>query len=1033
MCQRITFLVLCICILFTGARAQQSSYFVEKLSTEEGLSSNKINDLVQDDKGFLWIATSDGLNRFDGTEVTQFYYQQHTNSLPHNYIFCVKKMPGNYLAIGTQSGLSFYNGNNGMFENFYVQRNDAFDEYNNTIVKMEIDASGNLWAASRNCLYIFDKHRKLQKTIYSSFTEADATRERLKFVEKILPLSDGRVIVGLYDGWYTWSPGADRFTKLEQTPGNKQLEFLYEFSAPQVLVRTGHYFPYSHIFKVFGRYFLCIKPNVDSLVLFDEKGRNVSSCYFPYNKYPYVSWSHQVTMLDSTRLLFLFHNYGMAMIPISWQHDSPVIQNLSSPLFELNEYGGALRDRQGNWWLATTEEGLQKISPHKQYFKTIPLVSDSSGTPTKYSVVSVMRRDNKLWAATYGDGFFSYDLVTGRQQHHRLYKKENETIENFIWSIRQVSTDTLWLGTQAGMFWYHLPSKRYDRIQFPGKPSILDSVAITTQFEDSRGLVWIGLGKGKGLCYFDKRTHRFTHFPSNTPGGYPLRYPTAMTEDKKGNLWFVNDASTLLTQWERNSNRFQTFALPSSLQRQLSNLSGIWCDNDTILWLGSMTSGLIRYHVPTGSVIIYGHDKGLGNSHVSSIYKDHLDKLWLVTDGGLSSFDTRTKTFSNYSPTDGLPVKYSTAFFYYDSADNRLYNGGHGSLFYFDPGQLDTHLPPQNIMITSLVVNGKPFMLDAVGKMRFRAYENDITISYTSVDLVNGKDTRYAYKLVGEDTGWSMANRQRQINFSRLAPGHYTFMVRAINEHGDGSMEPASISFSIRPPFTQTAWFYGLILMAMAGLFYVLYRLRLKQVMRTEQMRSDISKNLHDEVGSALTNISLGSLLAQKQLAGDNGVHRILERIYQDSQEASASMREIVWSINPKIDTIGEAFPRMLHYASELLEAKNIELHVEMSAAIEQVKLSMQERRDMYLIFKEAVNNLAKYSNATKVKIQFQLPDQILTMIIADNGKGFDTSIPYTSNGLRNMQERAKNHQWTLRIESAPGAGTTITLKVQIA
>lgn len=1032
MCRRISLLVFLVGLTCTSAPAQQANYFVEKLSTEEGLSSNKINDILQDDNGFLWIATSDGLNRFDGTEVTQFYYRQDANSLPHNYIFCLEKMADNYLAIGTQSGLSFYNGNNGMFENFYVQQNNAFDDYNNTIVKMETDASGNLWAASRNSIYIFNRQRKLISTIYSSFTEADATRERLRFVEKILPLSDGRVILGLYDGWYSWTPGAARFIKLEQSPAKKELEYLQQFSAPQVLIRTGHYFPYSHIFKVYDRFFLCVKPNEDSLILLDEKGKNISSCYFPYNKYPYVSWSHQVSVLDSTRLVFLFHNYGMAMIPVSWKQGRPVIQNISSPLFEGNEYGGALRDRQDNWWLATTEEGLQKISPHKQYFKSVPLISNNSGLSTKYSVVSIMRHDKKLWVATYGDGFFSVDLVTGRQQHHRLYKKENETIENFIWSIRQVSTDTLWVGTQAGLFWYHLPSKRYDRVHLPGKPPVLDSVAITTQFQDSRGLVWMGLGKGKGLCYFDARTRRFTHFPSNAPGGYPLRYPTAVTEDGKGNLWFVNDASTLLTQWERNSNRFQTFTLPATLHRQLSNLSGIWCDNDTVLWMGSMTSGLIRYHLPTRSVNIYGHDRGLGNSHISSIYKDKAGKLWVVTDGGLSAFDPRTETFSNYSPTDGLPVKYPTAFFYYDTVDNRLYNGGHGSLFYFNPMQLSAHTPPQNIMITSLAVNGKPFMLTERNKMRFKAFENDIAISFASVDLVNGKDTRYVYKLVGEDTGWSIAGRQRQINFSRLAPGQYTFMVRAINEHGEGNMEPASLSFSIRPPFTQTAWFYGLIVAAIAAVFYGIYRLRLKQVMRTEQMRSDISKNLHDEVGSALTNISLGSLLAQKQLAGDNGVHRILERIYQDSQEASASMREIVWSINPKIDTIGEAFPRMLHYASELLEAKNIELHVEMSSAIEQVKLSMQERRDLYLIFKEAVNNLAKYSGASKVKIQFQLPDQVLTMIIADNGTGFDTSIPYASNGLKNMQERAKRHQWKLRIASAPGNGTTITLEAPV-
>lgn len=329
-------------------------------------------------------------------------------------------------------------------------------------------------------------------------------------------------------------------------------------------------------------------------------------------------------------------------------------------------------------------------------------------------------------------------------------------------------------------------------------------------------------------------------------------------------------------------------------------------------------------------------------------------------------------------------------------------------------------------------VNGNPYMFTG-NSARFSSTQNDVTIHYTAIDLTNGPGTKYAYKLIGEDTGWIMAGNQRQINFSHLAPGNYTFMVRAANSNGIWSTQTSSLRFYIRPPFTQTAWFYALIILAMAGIFYVLYRFRLGQLMRTEQMRSEISKNLHDEVGSALTNISLGSLLAQKQLHNEGSVSRILERIYQDSQNVSESMREIVWSINPKIDTLGEALPRMLHYASELLEAKGIELQAEIAPAIENLKLTMQRRRDLYLIFKETVNNLAKHSQATQVIINFHLLDNTLIMIVSDNGKGFDMTVPLINNGLKNMQERANTHQWQLNINSKPGAGATITLKARIA
>jgi ligand-binding sensor domain-containing protein/anti-sigma regulatory factor (Ser/Thr protein kinase) len=1026
-------LYLCLCSLSIDSIAQEIPHFIEKLTTEEGLSSNKINDIAQDTNGFLWIATSDGLNRFDGTEVTQYYHQENVNSLPHNYVYCLKKLPGNNIAIGTEGGLCFYNSNTGIFRNFYYSQNNQLDEYNNSISRLEIDNNGNLWVGSRNCIYIFDTQLKLKKTIASPFTAADAARGRLKFVEKILPLSDGDVLLYLYNGWNIYSARTTEVTSLTNSSYREQLKFLNEIILPRAANKNEKYFPPANVFKIFDRYFLFIKPGVDSLFLFDEQGRKSGDCFFPYNKYPYILWSQQVSTLDSATLLLSFHNYGLAVIPLSWENNQLFIHQPSSLLFETYEYGTTLRDQQGNWWLATVEEGLQKASPYKQHFKSTTLVNNYSGKPVKYDIASVNRYNNALWIGTYGEGVFEFNLLSGKTEQHDLSKTVHDSWANFIWNIRQVSPDTLWIGTQTGMIWYCISTKKYGRIPaFPGKPGALDSVSVTTQFVDSHGLVWMGLGLGKGVCCFDSKDRHVTYYPGSTPDGYPLRYPLNIAEDKKGNLWFVSDASTVLVYWNRNTARFQTIPLSMASQKQTGNLQGIWYESDSALWLGTVTSGLIKFNISANSITVYGHDKGLSNSHISSIYEDNEKRLWLVTDGSLSCFDQRTDIFTNYSSKDGLPVKYPTASFYYDSMQQRLYNGGPGAIFYFDPGFMNTYGNFPKTIITAMQVNGQPYMFkDQPG--RFSSIQNDIAIHYTAIDLTNGRGTKYAYKLIGEDTGWIIAGNQRQINFSHLAPGNYTFMVRAANSNGIWSTQTASLHFYIRPPFTQTAWFYALIILAIAGIFYVLYRFRLGQLMRTEQMRSEISKNLHDEVGSTLTNISLGSLLAQKQLHNEGSVNRILERIYQDSQNVSEAMREIVWSINPKIDTLGEALPRMLHYASELLEAKGIELQAEIAPAIENLKLTMQRRRDLYLIFKETVNNLAKHSQATQVIINFHLLDNILIMIVSDNGKGFDMSIPLINNGLKNMQERAESHQWQLHINSKPGAGATITLKARIA
>ncbi len=1018
----------------TGADAQEAPHFMEKLSTENGLSSNKINDLAQDDNGFLWIATTDGLNRYDGTEVVQYFHSDNSNSVSHNYVYCLKKLPGNFIAIGTEAGLDFYNSSTGMFTSFYYRKNNALDEYSNIITRLQTDQRGNLWAASANCIFIFNSNRELLKTIPSSFTEADITRRRLKFVEKMLPLSNGDMLLYLSTGLkvYSWKEG--RVMDLASSFWLHPLKFAYDLYQSHSFPRFDEYTPSSNMFKIFDRYFLCVKPTADSLYVFDESGKQSSVCYFPYNKYPYILWSQQLSVIDSARLLFLFHNYGLAAIPVTWQDNQPVLHTPSSLLFDAYEYDAALRDQQNNWWLATTEHGMQKISPFKQYFKSNTLIDKTTGQPVKYDINSISKSNNTLWATTYGNGFFEIDVSSGKQEQHLLYTHAGDRWPNFVWNVRQVHPDTVWAGTQAGLFWYCVSKRKSGRIPgYPGKPSALDSFAVTTQFADSRGLVWMGLGKTHGLCCYDTKTHRFTWYPPNTPGGYPLRYPTQIAEDSKGDLWFVSDASGALVHWQREGHRFQLVTLQTASHTRLSNLSAIWCKDDSTIWLGTVTDGLAKFNLHSNLVTIYGHEKGLSSNHISSIYEDKDEKLWLVTEGDLSGFDCRSETFTSYTEKDGLPASYPTAYFYYDKENRRLYTAGSSTVFHFDPDDMRADPPPRKTIITAMHVNGNLLMPEQNKIEKFKSWQNDITIRYSAIDLTNGSGIKYAYKLLGEDTGWIMAGTQRQINFSHLAPGHYTFLVRASNNSGVWGSETASVRFYIKPPFTKTPWFYGLILLVTGCLFYVLYRFRLRQLTKTEQIRSEISRNLHDEVGSTLTNISLASLLAQKQLHDENALSRILRRIYEDSQHVSESMREIVWSINPTIDTLGESLPRMLHYASELLEAKDIELKADFNPEIEQVKLSMQQRRDLYMIFKETVTNLAKHSKATRVNISFVAADKKLVMVVSDNGTGFDTTAPLMNNGIRNMQERAMGQRWKLDIQSVFGSGTTITLRAQIA
>jgi signal transduction histidine kinase len=440
--------------------------------------------------------------------------------------------------------------------------------------------------------------------------------------------------------------------------------------------------------------------------------------------------------------------------------------------------------------------------------------------------------------------------------------------------------------------------------------------------------------------------------------------------------------------------------------------------------------------------------EGLGTNKINDVAQDDDGFLWIATSNGLNRFDgTELVKFYHQENINSIPHNY--VYCLKMLPGNILAIGTQAGLSFYDVltgtftnfyYRLNNTLDEDNNAIVNLETDGNQhcwaysrnciYIFDSL-----LLVEKIISSPYPRPDTIK-KRPGFTEKIFPSSEGKVLLY---SVNCD--STGAQKTMIAAVKVNGKYSSNLASpINFSskqnditIHQHSTQTSWFYALLIPAIAIAFYCMYSYHTTQLKRTELIRSEISRNLHDEVGSTLTNISLGSLLAQKQLAKDSPVIRILDRIYQDSQNVSQTMREIIWSINPRVDTLSEALPRMLHYASELLEAKNIELEAEIGPGIEHVKLSMYKRRDLYLIFKEAVNNLSKHSNADQVKFSIQLIRHTLTMTISDNGTGFDQAFDAGCNGLKNMKERARTHHWQLAVQSLPGFGTTVGLKAQIA
>ncbi|HEY2726233.1 MAG TPA: triple tyrosine motif-containing protein, partial [Parafilimonas sp.] len=291
---------------------------------------------------------------------------------------------------------------------------------------------------------------------------------------------------------------------------------------------------------------------------------------------------------------------------------------------------------------------------------------------------------------------------------------------------------------------------------------------------------------------------------------------------------------------------------------------------------------------------------------------------------------------------------------------------------------------------------------------------------------------KYAYKLEGLDKDWINTSNRTVANYSNLSPGTYTFKVKAANNNGSWNNTGASLTIIISPPFWQTWWFILLCAFSISAIIYALYRYRLNEALRVERLRSRISTDLHDDIGSTLSSISILSDMVMHDAANSNS-KEMLHEIKENSVNLMEKMDDIVWSINPRNDSLEKLLLRIQRFAAQLFEAKNIEYDIDINEDIQSFKLPMEMRQHLYLMIKEAINNIIKHSQCTQANISIQYANDHLLVKISDNGKGFNAAEKTYGNGLINLQERARNINANFDVQSMQQSnGTVITIELKI-
>jgi len=342
---------------------------------------------------------------------------------------------------------------------------------------------------------------------------------------------------------------------------------------------------------------------------------------------------------------------------------------------------------------------------------------------------------------------------------------------------------------------------------------------------------------------------------------------------------------------------------------------------------------------------------------------------------------------------------------------------------------------PASVLIRAIRVAGVPRLVSAVGETEvslddFAPGQDQVEIDFGGFNFRVGETLHYRYRLDGANEAWSAPSDRRTVTYASLRPGDYRFVVHAVNSDGALSPRSAAVSFTILQPVWRRWWFLALVGLAVAGGAHAAHRYRVQRLLEMAHMRTRIATDLHDDIGANLTRIALLTEVARRPRDTEMDGH--LASIAGIARESVSSMSDIVWAINPARETLLDLTRRLRSHAEEIFTLRGIDLRFHTAGIRDGLRLGVDVRRDLLLVFKEAVNNAARHSGCTAVDIQLTLNGAHLSLTIADNGGGFDPSSPAEGQGLASMARRARRLGGTLKIDSAPGRGTIVTADVTL-
>jgi ligand-binding sensor domain-containing protein/signal transduction histidine kinase len=958
-----------------AVRADSSapSYIVDP--SPNGLPQSSVIAMAQTRDGYLWLGTRDGLARFDGNHF-EVFTEWNTPGLNHSTIVRLFADSQGGLWVGTAAGANYIRDG----------KVSSLDLGGGTGVQLAAaceDATGVVW-------------------LYT--TDSRLARCRDGTVENIWPVgerfSNCRAVISEPSG-QMWIGTDSRLFQLKSDLRTRPFDLVLKSNAvPKqdflVASRAGGFWQF-----------------VDGRILKMQTNRVA----LDFGPYPWGSARIMAAIEDHEGNLAVgTQNSGVFRFDAAGTNYW--VSGLSQPTaLSLCE------DREGNLWVGTDGGGLNRV-------KRNPFSLAEAGRV--WVVQSVCANTNGgMWLGFNGGGVTYWKDGVGQN-----FGAEQGMLSPNFSSVLVDRAQQVWVGTRdAGLF--ELVGGRFQpRLRRPN---------ISAIYEDRSGRLWVGTGNG--LAYREKGEWR----EFKKENGLTGNQITAITDDASGNLW-VGTARDGLNRWR--DGQFTAFHEADGLPSE--NITSLCADRDGVLWVGT-GNGLGR--LQTGRWTRFGAKDGLASDSIGYLIDDEQDNLWIGSNLGLMR--VAKKSLANvvfgkapaiscrvYSQSDGLPSSECTQGSQpaaCRTSDGRLWFPTIRGLVTFNPSELrpNTNPPPvaiESVRLDEVELNTNRLSAFGLSTLTIPARVEQLEVFFTSLNLAAPDRARFSYWMEGHEAAPSSPADIRSARYSKLPPNHYRFHVFACNEDGVWNKQGVSIAVTVLPPFWQEWWFRALaglgLLGVIVGVVYFISTQRLQRQLASmrqqealEKERARIARDLHDQLGANLTQVALLGEMAEEDKNAPQEIESHARQISQTARDTSRALDEIVWAANPQNDTLEGLVNYACKYAQDYLALAGLRYRLEVPASLPATVIPPDLRHNVFLAFKETVNNVVKHARASEVKIRLRLNGDKFTLEVEDDGRGPGEAATKTGrNGLRNMRKRMEDVGGEFALEPGVERGTRVRL-----